>query len=84
MKWTATALIEGTGAEDPNKRQMRKVYADIYEVNYLEVKKKRDKASKTERAKMPQPFGMCSLFSMPYSAAKSLTRGPQSRSGATT
>ncbi|KAJ3459648.1 hypothetical protein MRS44_015721 [Fusarium solani] len=56
MKWTATALIEGTGAEDPDKRQMRKVYADIYEVNYLEVKKKRDKASKTERAKMPQPF----------------------------
>ncbi|KAH7253121.1 hypothetical protein B0J15DRAFT_549851 [Fusarium solani] len=56
MKWTATALIEGTGAEDPDKRQMRKVYADIYEVNYLEVKKKRDKASKTERAKIPQPF----------------------------
>lgn len=64
MKWTATALIEGSGEEDPEKRQMRKVYDEIYQVNYLDQKKKRDKASKTQRAKMALPFGMCSLFRM--------------------
>ncbi|RSL62920.1 hypothetical protein CEP54_005458 [Fusarium duplospermum] len=56
MKWTATALVEGTGEEDPEGRQIRNVFEGYYQVNYLEVRKKREKASKAERAKMPLPF----------------------------